>query len=323
MNPIEKILNTKEYIIVDGGMGTMLMNAGLTNGSSPEEWNVQYPERVLAIHRSYIDAGSQIILTNTFGGTRFRLKLHNLQTRVAELNQAAAQIARQAADAAPHRVVVGGSLGPSGEILQPLGTLQFDEAREGFAEQAAALAEGGVDVFWVETMSDLSEVRAAIEGVKSVSDLPIVSTMTFDTSGRTMMGVTPAQALAAMREMGAAILGGNCGNGPAEIENVIHAMHEIDPDMILVAKANAGIPELVAGEVSYSGTPELMAEYAVRVYSLGARVIGACCGSTPAHIRAMTAALKANEDNPIEVVLSPTVAPPHAKRKRERRRMRR
>ena len=291
MNTFEHLLSVNSYLLTDGAMGTMLMAAGLEHGNAPEEWNVSHPRPVQAVHRSYIQAGSRIILTNSFGGSRFRLKLHNLQGRVAELNRAAAALARKAAKSAPHPVAVAGSMGPSGELFRPMGRLTFDEARDGFAEQAAALAEGGVDVLWIETMSDLQEVQAAIEGLRMVTELPVVSTMTFDTHGRTMMGVAPVRALEAMREMGSTALGGNCGNGPAEIEGVIQAMHAADPTVVLVAKSNAGIPRYVDGVLTYDGTPKVMARHALRVRSLGAKIIGACCGSTPDHIRAMAQAL--------------------------------
>ena len=193
MNKLQALLTEQSFLIADGGLGSMLMAAGLTQGASPEAWNIDHPERVAEVHRAYIEAGSQIILTNTFGGTRFRLKLHDLQDQAHALNLAAAKIARTAADAASSPVVVAGSMGPTGEILAPLGELAFEDAKAGFAEQAAALAEGGVDVLWIETMSDLSEVRAAAEGAKSVSDLPLVITMTFDTNGPHHDGCQPAQ----------------------------------------------------------------------------------------------------------------------------------
>jgi len=293
MNPLQALLDEYPYVLADGAMGTMLMNAGLEHGESPERWNVEHPDRVRAVHEAYINAGSQIVLTNTFGGSPFRLKLHKLDDRVAELNRAGAEIARNAADAAGRRVVVAGAMGPSGELIEPLGTLSVEEARDGFAQQAAALEAGGVDVLWIETMSDLQEVRAAVEGARQASSLPIVVTMTFDTRGFTMMGVSPAAAVDALQEMGLVAFGGNCGNGPAEIEGVIKAMHERNPEAVLVAKSNAGIPEMIGGEISYSGTPAVMAEHAVRIVELGARIIGACCGSTPEHIRAMREALEA------------------------------
>jgi 5-methyltetrahydrofolate--homocysteine methyltransferase len=295
MNTFELLLTSNTYLLADGAIGTMLMAAGLDHGDAPEAWNASRPDSVRTVHRSYIQAGSRIILTNSFGGSRFRLKLHGLQDRVAELNRAAAELARVEADAAPHPVAVAGSMGPSGEFLAPMGTLSFEEARDGFAEQAAALAAGGVDVLWIETMSDLQEVQAAVEGARAASDLPIVTTMTFDTHGRTMMGVTPLQALEAMRELGPVALGGNCGNGPAEIEEVIKAMRAADPTVALVAKSNAGIPKYVNDVLTYSGTPEVMARHALRALGLGAKIIGTCCGGRPEHVRAMAEALKTDQ----------------------------
>jgi methionine synthase I (cobalamin-dependent) len=294
MHPLESMLASYPYLLADGAMGTMLMDAGLERGDVPESWNSLHPDRVRAIHRGYIEAGSQIILTNTFGCNCYRLQRRGIQGRVAELNRAAAQLVRAEADIAPHKVVVAGSIGPTGEMLQPLGTLSYEDAKAAFAEQAAALAEGGVEVLWVETMSDLEEVRAAVEGARSVSDLPLVVTMTFDTKGRTMMGVKPVRALEMIRQFKPVALGANCGKGPDELEATIQDMHTADTSMVLVAKANAGLPELVDGEIVYRATPEVMADYAVRVYGLGARIIGACCGSTPKHIQAMAEALKAH-----------------------------
>jgi methionine synthase I (cobalamin-dependent) len=318
MNKLEQLLADNDYLIADGGMGTMLMAAGLEQGDPPEMWNILHPDRIRAVHRGYIEAGSQIILTNSFGGTCFRLKLHKLQDRAFELNKAAAELARAEADAADHPVVVGGSLGPSGEIMEPVGALSFAEAVAGFAEQAAGLAAGGVDVLWIETMSDISEVRAAVEGCRQATDLPIVATMTFDTNGRTMMGVTPAQAYAELSAMNLTALGSNCGNGPAEIEGVIQAMYATDQEYPFVAKSNAGIPEYVHGHLHYNGTPDVMADYAIKVRNYGARIIGACCGSSPAHIAAMAEALA---NAPIErQVVATAVASAAPTRTRERRR---
>lgn len=293
MDPLQKLLQSESYILLDGAMGTMLMAMGLEQGHPPEEWNVSYPDRVLGVHEGYIAAGSRLILTNTFGGTHFRLKLHGLDQRVGELNHAAAQLARRAADNAPHLVVVAGSMGPTGELMEPMGTMTFEQAVQAFAEQAAALADGGVDLLWVETMSDLEELRAAVQGARSVSDLPIAACMTFDTNRHTMMGVSPQQAVRALRELDLVAMGANCGNGPAEIEDVIEAMVRENPDLPLIAKSNAGIPRLVGGsELIYDGTPMVMAGYAHRVRAQGARLIGGCCGNTPDHLRAMSAVLK-------------------------------
>ncbi len=289
---LEDLLATDGVIIADGGMGTMLFAMGLSHGACLELWNVEKPESIRLVHKGYIDAGAQIILSNSFGGTRLRLAWHKVGERTHELNRAAAELARAEADAASEPVVVGGSIGPTGELMAPLGKLGFDDAKEVFREQAAALIEGGVDVIWIETMSDLAEVQAAVEGTREVSiDIPIVTTMTFDTHGHTIMGVSPQKALETLRSFGPLAIGSNCGNGPDEIEGAIEKMHSADPTTPLIAKANAGVPRLVNGRSVHDATPEDMARYAVTVHRLGARIIGACCGSTPDHIRAIAEAL--------------------------------
>jgi 5-methyltetrahydrofolate--homocysteine methyltransferase len=253
---------------------------------------VERPDVIKGIHQAYVDAGSQIITTNSFGGTRFRLELHQNADRVAEFNLAAARLAREVADAAPREVLVAGDIGPSGEILYPLGTRQPEEIKAGFAEQAAALAEGGVDFFLIETMSALEEVQAAVEGIRSVSDLPIAATMTFDTHFRTMMGVKPAKAVEALYDLGIVVLGANCGNGPDEIERVVTELAAAKPPgVFLIAQSNAGLPKWTGKEIHYDGTPEVMADYALKMRALGVSVLGACCGSTPDHLRAMREAL--------------------------------
>jgi 5-methyltetrahydrofolate--homocysteine methyltransferase len=292
MSEWEAVLKRAGPVVADGAMGTMLFEAGLQFGDPPEAWNLEHPDRVQAIHRAYLDAGSQIILTNTFGGNRFRLGMHNLQAKVPELNRAAVEIAREAAKEAGGRAVVAGDIGPSGGILLPVGEMQFVEAVAGFAEQAAALVAGGADVIWIETMSDLEEVRAAIEGVRQASPrLPIIASMTFDTRGHTMMGVTPEEAVRALSGWGAAAVGGNCGNGPDEILAVVQKMRAAAPGVVLVAKANAGLPELQNGRAVYRAGPKVMADYALAVSAAGAHIVGACCGSTPDHVRAMAEAL--------------------------------
>lgn len=293
MNKLQEFLTTNEYLILDGAMGTMLFAMGLEQGGAPELWNVAHPERIQEVHRRYIEAGAQVILTNSFGGTRYRLKLHNLQERVYELNKAAAANGRAAADSASHPVLVAGSMGPTGELLQPLGSVSFAECRAAFAEQARGLADGGVDVFWIETMSHLDEVRAAVEGVRLVCSHPITATLSFDTNGRTMMGITAEQAISTIREWKLAAVGANCGNNLPDTMAAIAAMRTVDPEMPLIAKANAGIPRWGNnGALEYDGTPEVMAGYAYHVHQMGAQLIGACCGSAPETIRAMTAALR-------------------------------
>ncbi len=295
MNKIQAFLSKNNYLLADGAMGTMLFASGLEHGDAPELWNVEFPQRVAAVHRTYIEAGSRLLLTNTFGGNRYRLMLHRLEDRVAELNRAAASILRREVSLSGVDALVAGDIGPSGGLLLPLGELTYPEAVEAFREQAAALVEGGVDVIWIETMSDLEEVRAAVEGVRQASmDIPIITTMTFDTRGYTMMGVAPERAISILNTYGAAAVGGNCGNGPEEVIQVIEKMYTADPQATLVAKANAGIPELVGGEPVYRASPEAMAEYAVKAFNAGARIIGACCGSTPAHIQAIAGSLAAH-----------------------------
>jgi methionine synthase I (cobalamin-dependent) len=292
MTTLQGLLDRGGYIITDGAMGTVLFASGLEHGDPPELWNINYPERVVAVHQEYIKAGSQVLLTNTFGGSRYRLSLHNAQDQVVEANQAAAKILRQVADESDVEIIVAGDIGPSGEVLAPYGELAFQDAKDGFTEQAAALIAGDVDLIWIETMSDLEEVRAAVEGTREVSqDIPIVTTMTFDTHGRTMMGVTPEQAFETLSSLNVVALGGNCGNGPEEIIEVINRMSTLNNGKPLVAKANAGIPELVQGKAVYRASPETMAEYAIKSYQAGARIIGGCCGSTPDHIKAIKGAL--------------------------------
>lgn len=292
MANLKSLLKESPYLLADGAMGTMLFASGLSSGGAPELWNIEHPERVAAVHRGYLEAGAQLLLTNTFGGTRLRLALHNLQDRVAELNRAAAAILRAEVDASGKDALVVGDIGPSGQVLQPYGDLSYPDAVQVFTEQAGALVEGGVDLIWIETMADLEEVRAAVEGVRQVSkEIPLITTMTFDTHGRTMMGVTPERAAKTLASFDAVAIGGNCGNGPDEIITVIQKMRAVDSQAVLVAKANAGIPELVGGKTVYRATPEDMEDYARQVYAAGATVIGACCGSTPAHIKALAAAL--------------------------------
>jgi 5-methyltetrahydrofolate--homocysteine methyltransferase len=298
MDTLTSFLSTHPFVLGDGAMGTMLQAAGLTTGGAPEEWNISHPDVLRGIFEAYVAAGSQIIETNSFGGNRYRLAMHKYQDRVAEFNIAAARLARAVAG---DRVLVAGSMGPTGEILAPLGTLAEADACAAFTEQARALAEGGVDFFLIETMSSLEEVRAAVEGARAGADLPIAVTMTFDTRLHTMMGVSPKKALQALYSMGVRVIGANCGNGPAETEQIISQMVALRPEgVFLMAQSNAGLPKWErgaaggAGTIHYDGTPEVMAAYALRMRELGVNYIGACCGSTPAHIKAMAEALAAS-----------------------------
>jgi 5-methyltetrahydrofolate--homocysteine methyltransferase len=283
---LAELLARRRVVLGDGAMGTMLHRAGLTIGA-PEQWNVKQPGVVLSIHRAYVEAGSDFISTNTFGGTRNRLKLDELQDQVAELNQAGARLARQAAGDR----LVAGSIGPTGELMEPLGLLTPDGARESFNEQARALKAGGVDFALIETMSALEEVQAAVEGARAAG-LPAVVTMSFDTNFRTMMGVKPVAALAAIAGWGVGVVGANCGNGPAEIERIMTEMSAAPHEGVaLMAKSNAGMPRWKDDRITYGGTPEVMGDYARRMVELGVRVIGGCCGTTPEHVAAMRKAI--------------------------------
>lgn len=299
---LHSILETTGWALADGATGTNLFRAGLETGYPPELWNVERPEDITALHTSFIDAGSQLILTNSFGGTAHRLRLHAADDRVGELNLAAAKLARQAADDGRdrhgHEIVVAGSIGPTGELFEPMGALDHADALAAFTEQAEALAAGGVDLLWIETMSSLEEVKAAIEAASAVG-LPAASCMTFDTAARSMMGVTPADFASKSIGFGADYVGANCGIGPAEL---LHSVSEIitTASVPVIAKGNCGIPAYLDGAIHYHGTPELMADYACLARDAGVRIIGGCCGTTPDHVAAMRAALVSTPQYPFD-----------------------
>jgi 5-methyltetrahydrofolate--homocysteine methyltransferase len=289
---LPRLLQQRPWLLADGAIGSNLFAMGLVSGEAPELWNITHPERISSLHRQFVEAGADIILTNSFGGTRYRLKLHAAEGRVHELNVAAARLARKEADASGREVVVGGSMGPTGEILEPLGPLTAEAARAAFAEQARALAEGGADVLWIETMSSREEIEAAVLGAREAG-LPIVTTLSFDTNGRTMMSLTPAELAGLHRQHGLLASGSNCGVGPSElVASILNLATASEPTAVLVAKANCGIPQYVDGAIRYNGTPELMATYACMAFDAGARIIGGCCGTTPEHLRNMRAALE-------------------------------
>jgi 5-methyltetrahydrofolate--homocysteine methyltransferase len=287
------LMDSGRPVLADGAMGTQLFAEGLQFGDPPEVWNLTHPEVVRRIHRGYLDAGSQILMTNTFGGNRLRLGLHGHDKRVAELNRTAAILLRSEVDAAGGHALVAGDIGPSGEIMAPIGTLDEAEAVEVFAEQAAALVAGGVDLIWIETMSDLAEIKAAIDGVRQVApEIPLVTTMTFDTRGHTMMGVSPERAAKALISWGADAIGGNCGNGPDELIPVMEKMRAAVPEARLVAKSNAGMPELVDMRAVYRSDPADFAAQVARMREAGATIVGGCCGTTPAHLAAISATVR-------------------------------
>jgi 5-methyltetrahydrofolate--homocysteine methyltransferase len=291
-DPLSALLAERGVLLADGATGTNLFNMGLQSGEAPELWNTAHPERIAALYRSAVEAGSDLFLTNTFGGNAARLKLHQAEDRVGELNRIGAEIGREVADTAGRRVLVCGSMGPTGEIMAPMGTLTHERAVEMFHEQAEGLKAGGVDVLWVETISAAEELVAAAEACARTG-LPFVTTMSFDTAGRTMMGVTAADLVRLVGRLAVppVALGANCGVGASDLVRTVLGITAQGPELPVVAKGNAGIPRYQDGAIVYDGTPALMAEYAVLARDAGARIIGGCCGTTPAHLRAMRAAL--------------------------------
>lgn len=279
-------------LVSDGAMGTELQERGLTDGGAPELWNVEKPEQIEAVLEEYASAGARFITTNTFGGTRGRLAMHGLEARLFELNKAGAEIARRVANRHPGTFVMG-DIGPSGDLMEPMGRLTEESAIELFSEQILALVAGGVDAILIETMSDLSEVEAAVKAAKlAAPGLPIIATMSFDTNLRTMMGVRPAQAVVALSALGVRIIGANCGRGMDEMRIIASQMVEARPEgVFIIAQSNAGLPILVGAEFEYQGTPEEMGLFAKEMQGIGVNIVGSCCGSSPAHTAAISSAL--------------------------------
>ncbi len=291
MSSIYELLE-KSALASDGAMGTMLQEAGLTDGGSPELWNVERPEEIEKILEAYASAGASFITTNTFGGTRGRLGMHGLESRVEELNKAGAAIARKVADRHPG-VFVMGDIGPSGDLMEPMGTLTLESGKELFAEQIRGLVAGGVDAILIETMSDLGEVEAAVNAAHEVApELPVIVTLSFDTNLRTMMGVKPAAAVTQLAAMGVRIIGANCGRGVDEMLLIAKDLVSARPEgVFIITQSNAGLPKLQGDVFIYDGSPEDMADYARQMVELGVNIIGSCCGSTPAHTRAIASTL--------------------------------
>ena len=292
-NALSRLLARRDWLLADGATGTTLFNMGLQSGDAPEFWNLDHPERVRALYSGAVEAGSDLFLTNSFGANAARLKLHEGQDRVGELNRAAAELGRDVADSAGRDVVVAGSVGPTGEIMAPMGSLTPESAVEIFHEQAEALKVGGADVLWLETISASEEYKAAAEAF-ALADMPWCGTMSFDTAGRTMMGLTSADMVKLVGKLDHPPLafGANCGVGASDLLRTMLGFAAAGPETPMIAKGNAGIPKYVDGHIHYDGTPALMADYAALARDCGARLIGGCCGTTPEHLRAMREALE-------------------------------
>lgn len=274
----------ERILLFDGAIGTMLQSRGLPVGEPAEKWVLEKPEEVLRLHREYVEAGAEVLTTNTFGGSRFKLQAWLADPDVEGLNRKAAEIAREAAG---DKVFVAGSVGPTGVFLEPLGTVSPDEMRAAFAEQVRGLVAGGVDVIIVETQMDVNEAVLAVEAAKDVGSVPVIANMTYDPGKagfRTMMGNTVEECVRALQEAGADVVGTNCGTG---IDDMIRVVQEIArwAEKPVLAEPNAGLPRLEGGRTVYDETPATMAEKLPELIRAGARIVGGCCGTTPEHIR--------------------------------------
>jgi 5-methyltetrahydrofolate--homocysteine methyltransferase len=298
-NALSRLLETRDWLMADGATGTNLFNMGLSSGDAPELWNEQHPDRIKKLYSDAVNAGSDIFLTNSFGGNASRLKLHGAENRARELSRISAELGREVADASGRTVVVAGSVGPTGEIFAPMGSMTHESAVEIFHEQAEGLKEGGADVLWLETISAPEEYKAAAEAF-ALADMPWCGTMSFDTAGRTMMGVTSAAMVEMVEKLKNPPLafGANCGVGAADLMRTVLGFAAHGSERPIIAKGNAGIPKYHDGHIHYDGTPELMAEYAVLARDAGATIIGGCCGTMPEHLASMRAALETRERGP-------------------------
>ncbi len=293
MNKFLERLTGGEILVADGATGSNLQKMGLKPGQPPEDLIVDSPDLISKLAGSFVTAGSDIILTCTFGGTRMRMKDSKYQNRAPEVNIRAAELARKAA-CARDGVLVAGSMGPVGALIKPYGPLEAEEVKATFTEQAKALVEGGVDLLLIETMFSFEETTAAFEGAKSVTDLPIVVSFSYDRGTRTMMGVKPKDVVKRYSEMGAAMVGANCGTTLENMEAVIKEYVATVPNFPLWVKPNAGVPrmDIETEQGIYDMSPEDMATYAKKYVELGAKVVGGCCGSTPEHIAAIAKVVK-------------------------------
>ncbi|MEO6653799.1 MAG: betaine--homocysteine S-methyltransferase [Ilumatobacteraceae bacterium] len=283
---LETLLDLGRPLLADGATGTNFMEMGLGPGEPPEFWNLDSPDKVRSLHQQFVDAGADIILTNTFGCNRFRLKLHRAEERAHEIAQRGAEIAGEVAAACDRPVVVAGSVGPTGELLEPLGTMTESQAVDAFTEEIEGLLAGGADVAWIETKSAAQEMRAAAQAAIAVG-MPYTVTASFDTAGRTMMGLRPPELFDVFADLpvGPLAIGANCGVGASDLLLAIQQMP--DRGIPIIAKSNCGVPQFRGTEIEYSGNPTLMGQYATLAVDSGARIVGGCCGTSPEHLAEM------------------------------------
>lgn len=290
MNVLDRL--STETILADGAMGTMLHAHGVGFDKCFDELNLTHPSVVAEIHRSYIEAGAQLIITNTFGANRFKLAKHGLQDHVLQINRASVDLAKRVVSASFRDVLVAGDVGPLGVRIAPFGRVQPEQARAAFAEQIQALADAGADLIVIETFSDLYEIREAIRAAKEVSALPVIASVTFTRDDRTVLGDDPMKVARALHEEGADVIGVNCSGGPAQLARILKQMSQAVPSARFWVKPNAGWPEQMGGRIMYPADAEYFGEYALSFREMGACIVGGCCGTTPQHIAAMRKALQ-------------------------------
>ncbi|MDO8587845.1 MAG: homocysteine S-methyltransferase family protein [Armatimonadota bacterium] len=285
---IDELLRNRP-LVCDGAMGTMLYSLGAAAGQSVDDLCLSDPDKVRTVHRAYVEAGAEIIETNTFGANRLMLEAHGLAAKTRSINLAGARLAKECAN---ETVLVAGSIGPTGKLMSPYGPLTPDSATSAFQEQVEALCEGDVDLLFIETMSDIREAECALRAAKSVTpETPVVCQMSFAQEGRTMMGIDPAGAVRALEALGADVVGANCGSGPHDMWEVARQMVQVAKTPV-IAQPNAGFPQFLYGRLVYMATPDYLADYAKRFVELGVAFVGGCCGTTPEHTRSIRTAVK-------------------------------
>lgn len=297
MNLLETL--NKKTLLADGAMGTMLHARGIGFDKCFDELNLTNPAAVADIHREYIEAGAELIITNTFGANRYKLTKHGLQEDVAEINRAGVELAKRVVAASFKDVLIAGDVGPLGVRIAPYGRVKLEEAREAFTEQIRALAEAGADLIVIETMSDLYEIQEAIKAAKEVCVLPVIASVTFTRDDRTLLGDDPVKVAHRLAAAGADVIGVNCSGGPSQLLRILKQMRQAEPGAKFWVKPNAGWPEQVSGRIMYPADADYFGEYALQFREAGANIVGGCCGTTPQHIAAMKKSFEASPATPV------------------------